>query len=140
MCSSDLKYFSYFYGDYDQDRLPEEISLLKRFLLICSDANQEKVFSELLRPLHRVSTSVGMYVQYSNFFILLFLFSCTFLFYVYFYFLFDFILLYFYLILFKFILFHFIIVYSLILHVFFFIRTIFSIFPDNFTNILYPDI
>ena len=68
------KYFSYFYGDYDQDRLPEEISLLKRFLLICSDANQEKVFSELLRPLHKVSTSVGMYVQYSNYFIYLFLF------------------------------------------------------------------
>ena len=66
-----LRYFSYFYGDHDEGRLPEEISLLKKFLLICSDRNQENLFSELLRPLLRVSSSVGTSVPNPYHFILL---------------------------------------------------------------------
>ena len=68
---NNLRYFSYFYGDHDEGRLPEEISLLKKFLLICSDRNQENLFSELLRPLLRVSSSVGTSVPYPYHFILL---------------------------------------------------------------------
>lgn len=52
-------YFNYLYEDETRYKITEEVSLLHRFLSLCTPRNQENLFSELMRPLLLASLSVG---------------------------------------------------------------------------------
>ena len=56
------KYFNYLFDNNGKYQITQEIALLERFLLLCTENNRENVFTELLKPLLRASVSVGTYV------------------------------------------------------------------------------